>query len=387
MQCTPLIHTLGRLSLALAILSGLLLSLGVETAAARGAREQRCQQLRDMPASFEAAYYADHFIRHSNSLGLITKTDNELDRKDATFTVHRGLSGTPNSVSFESSNYPGQFLRHENYRIKLAPRQDSQLFRQDASFLVVDAEGCDVRFESVNLRGHYIRHQNYELWLANETAGSTSLFVQDTTWHWETPRWKPVDVKHKDVTPSELTALRTSDEDKEEDSYYRSGMVGWYQRPSYDAFDDLIFGDAWWVAQTAVNFNLRFLQESPYIRVREAILEYQETEWAWNDGQGNKVPEGHCVEVLGRATERWEPGDGKATIFPTQFANVKVQGHTPGVQRWYVTQEIRDQWIDRINPAHGFVLRGGNESPKGTDYRSCMSEIHDIKLRLTYEEP
>ena len=121
---------------------------------------------------------------------------------------------------------------------------------------MVDAEGCDVRFESVNFRGHYIRHQNYELWLANETAGSTSLFVQDTTWHWEAPRWRPVDVKYMDVTPSELTALRTSDEDKEDDAYYRSGMVGWYQRPSYDALDDLIFGDTWWVAQTAVNFNL-----------------------------------------------------------------------------------------------------------------------------------
>jgi hypothetical protein len=72
---------------------------------------------------------------------------------------------------------------------------------------------------------------------------------------------------------------------------------------------------------------------------------------------------------------------------PREFANEKVQAHTPGVREWYITSEIRDQWIDNVYPPHGFVLRGGNDAPEGYDARSCTSLIGDVTLEITYEVP
>jgi hypothetical protein len=82
-------------------------------------------------------------------------------------------------VSFESVNYRGQYLRHQNYRIKLSDDDGSDLFRQDATFVVrrgLSGTPGTVSFESVNVPGHFIRHQNFELWLANRDAGNTMLF-------------------------------------------------------------------------------------------------------------------------------------------------------------------------------------------------------------------
>lgn len=154
--------------------------------------------------------------------------------------------------------------------------------------------------------------------------------------------------------------------------------VGWQQDPSYDL-------DSWWVAQTAVNFDLRFLQQVAGTRVREAVLRYSESESAWKDSAGSHRDVGNCVEVLGRATEEWQ--GRSSTDFPVQFANENVQGHAPGVREWFVTSEIRDQWTDGVYPPLGFVLRGGNESPNGKNFLSCQSLVSDITLEVTYEVP
>ena len=89
----------------------------------------------------------------------------ELGRKDASFRIVPGLGGR--CASFESLNYPGHFLRHQNFRLKLARRTDEELFRQDATFCIVAglADSAGVSFESVNLPRHYIRHRNSELLL------------------------------------------------------------------------------------------------------------------------------------------------------------------------------------------------------------------------------
>jgi hypothetical protein len=142
---------------------------------------------------------------------------------------------------------------------------------------------------------------------------------------------------------------------------------------------------AWGVAQTAVNFDLRFLQEVPGTRVREAVLRYTESSGSWRTASGDRLSDARCVEALGRATEEWQ---GRPSTEPLlQFANDKVQGATPGRREWYITQEIRDQWIDGTYPPLGFVLRGGNESPARDSYASCMSVLGDITLEVTYEVP
>lgn len=55
-----------------------------------------------------------------------------------------------------------------------------------------------VSFEAVNLSGHFIRHQNFELWLANKDAGNTSLFPQDVSYRQRGDLRKARDIRVND---------------------------------------------------------------------------------------------------------------------------------------------------------------------------------------------
>ena len=61
------------------------------------------------------------FMRHrSFEFWLDPNTDNsDLYMKDSSFTVRAGLNGAPDSISFESVNYPGHFLRHSGFTCQL----------------------------------------------------------------------------------------------------------------------------------------------------------------------------------------------------------------------------------------------------------------------------
>jgi Alpha-L-arabinofuranosidase B (ABFB) domain len=139
-------------------------------------------------ATFIPINYQDHYIRHRNSLGEISRVGSSLDASDAAWWMRPGLSGTPGSISFESRNYPGHFLRHQGYRIKLHRFYDGDdLFRQDASF-VVYRRCCDYAgaprnflvFESVNRPTYFMRHTNSALWIAKDDR--SDLFMKDSTW-------------------------------------------------------------------------------------------------------------------------------------------------------------------------------------------------------------
>lgn len=129
--------------------------------------------------SIQSYNYQDHYIRHRDFLGEITRISSDLDRKDATFKVVPGLVGG-SSVSFESANYPGYYLRHQGFRIKLHKFSNDNLFRQDASFMIRPglADGSWSSFESVNYPGYYIRHRNFHLYLER---GTGDLFRKDVT--------------------------------------------------------------------------------------------------------------------------------------------------------------------------------------------------------------
>ena len=42
--------------------------------------------------------------------------------------------------AYESSNYPGYFIRHQNYRLKIDKDDGSDLFKKDASFFKESSE-------------------------------------------------------------------------------------------------------------------------------------------------------------------------------------------------------------------------------------------------------
>jgi Alpha-L-arabinofuranosidase B (ABFB) domain/Cysteine-rich secretory protein family len=138
-------------------------------------------------ASFESVNYPNQFMRHQFFLGELTAISSELDRKDATFVLHPALSGTPGAVSFESVNYPSQFLRHQNFRLKLNADDGTPLFHQDASFLPRSAlagQGA-VSYESVNFPGFFIRHRDFHLWV--EKNDGSQLFSLDASFQKRPP--------------------------------------------------------------------------------------------------------------------------------------------------------------------------------------------------------
>jgi len=127
--------------------------------------------------SLQSHNYPDYWVRHRNFLGEITPIDpaSDLDRKDVTFVVRRGLSGV--GISFESVNYPGYFLRHQNFRIKLHRREQSELYQKDASFRIRQGlAGSGTSFESVNYPGHYLRHCSAHLFIDSNYSPPPRIF-------------------------------------------------------------------------------------------------------------------------------------------------------------------------------------------------------------------
>jgi GH43 family beta-xylosidase len=109
------------------------------------------------PYRYSSFNLPDRFIRHQN---LRARLDaNVANLADSQFRIVPGLAGS-GTVSLESANNPGHYLRHTNFEVWLDRSDGSALFRNDASFLqragLTDAAG--VSFESVNFRGRYIRH-------------------------------------------------------------------------------------------------------------------------------------------------------------------------------------------------------------------------------------
>ncbi|MET8353157.1 MULTISPECIES: AbfB domain-containing protein [unclassified Micromonospora] len=97
--------------------------------------------------------------------------------------------------SFESVNSPGQYLRHQNSRVRNSPNDGSALTRADATWCArVGLTGTGVSLGSYNFRGRYLRHYNSEVWLSNGAGGdpynTPTLWAADSTWTIAAP-WAP----------------------------------------------------------------------------------------------------------------------------------------------------------------------------------------------------
>jgi hypothetical protein len=116
--------------------------------------------------SLQSRQSAGQYVRHRNFLGELTTIASDLDRQDATFVARTGLAD-PYGVSFEASNYPGYFLRHQDFRLKLQPRDGSALFNADATFheRLGLSDNKAVSYESHNYPGRYIRHRGADIYL------------------------------------------------------------------------------------------------------------------------------------------------------------------------------------------------------------------------------
>lgn len=121
----------------------------------------------DNLVTLEAVSKAGAFVAHTNKIGVLRLGTADLDPADATFRKVPGLAGG-DSVSFESINFPGEYLRHAGFTIYLHRLVDTDLFRADASFV----EGPSFAlgnpassFRSVNFPDYYLAVEGNQLFI------------------------------------------------------------------------------------------------------------------------------------------------------------------------------------------------------------------------------
>ncbi|HEY1013474.1 MAG TPA: AbfB domain-containing protein, partial [Herpetosiphonaceae bacterium] len=131
----------------------------------------------------------NRYLRHIDSLARTEVVDggsSAVLKQDATFRIVPGLADA-SCYSFEARNFPGQDLRHADFRLRLAPNNGTALFASDATFCAAPGlSGAGVSFESINETGRFIRHINSEVWMADNTGirawDSPANFASDASW-------------------------------------------------------------------------------------------------------------------------------------------------------------------------------------------------------------
>ncbi|MEH0555219.1 glycoside hydrolase family 43 protein [Streptomyces sp. B21-101] len=130
------------------------------------------------PANRLQSYnFQDRYVRHTN---FDVRIDQNVTSEDAQFRLRTGLVGS-GTVSFESVNFPGYFLRQDGTDFQLVHNDGTSQFAQDATFNKVAglADATWSSFRSYNHPDRYIRHYAFELKLdpiTNATGRSDATF-------------------------------------------------------------------------------------------------------------------------------------------------------------------------------------------------------------------
>ncbi|MEV8566442.1 alpha-L-arabinofuranosidase B [Streptomyces sp. NPDC051322] len=123
------------------------------------------------------------YIRHQNNNAVtspVSSGSSALDKGDSSWIVRPGLAKS-SCVSFESRNYPGDFLRHSDYQLFRRPMDGSALFRADATFCPQSGKnGEGTSFASYNFPDRFIRHYDNTVYVAAD--GGPNAFDSSTSW-------------------------------------------------------------------------------------------------------------------------------------------------------------------------------------------------------------
>jgi Alpha-L-arabinofuranosidase B (ABFB) domain/Astacin (Peptidase family M12A) len=143
----------------------------------------------------KTAGYTNRYMGLQNGLG-VTKIVNGNSaaglKSDASFKVVRAIDGSA-CYSFQSASFPGRYLRHQNWRLRVDTNDGSPLFGQDATFCAKPGLGGKggVSLTSRNYPNAYIRHYNSQVWLATKGGprafDSARVYEDDTSWDVASP--------------------------------------------------------------------------------------------------------------------------------------------------------------------------------------------------------
>ncbi|ROO60301.1 alpha-L-arabinofuranosidase B-like protein [Micromonospora sp. Llam0] len=121
----------------------------------------------------EPVNLAGRRVRHFEFEGRVDIVDRR-GKADAAFVVRRGLAKS-SCISLESVNFPGYYLRHQNFRFFLHRIDGSALFRADATFCpVAGLTGQHTSLRSYNYPQQYLHHDGRYLKLAEIGKGANA---------------------------------------------------------------------------------------------------------------------------------------------------------------------------------------------------------------------
>ncbi|MFF6784243.1 AbfB domain-containing protein [Streptomyces sp. NPDC012510] len=111
-------------------------------------------------------------------LDQVSSRSGSETREDSSFKV---VSGLANSSCYSFRMADGRYVRHQNFVLRAAGHDGSQLFKQDATFCPRSGYSGSVLLESVNYPGHFVRHRNFQLRL--ERAEHSGYFYAAATFN------------------------------------------------------------------------------------------------------------------------------------------------------------------------------------------------------------
>jgi hypothetical protein len=139
--------------------------------------------------------YTDRYLRHQDGSArtdVLNASSGDGAKQDGTFWARPGLADST-CLSFESRNFPGQYLRNSSWRIVKAANDGTAGFAADATFCAREGQG-GTALESYNNRGYFIRHFSENVYLAKSGGAnpwdSAASFAADTTWAATIPLWR-----------------------------------------------------------------------------------------------------------------------------------------------------------------------------------------------------
>ncbi|WP_053220814.1 AbfB domain-containing protein [Methylobacterium indicum] len=137
------------------------------------------------PVSLQASNYTTSYLTNVGGTARLMTPATASDRQQATFRQVPGLAGQ--GVSFQSSTAAGQYLRHQNFQIYQQASDGGDIFKRGATFTpragLAGTCGCTTgtctSYESIDWPGYYLRHQNFNFYIAQPDGGD--LFKQDAS--------------------------------------------------------------------------------------------------------------------------------------------------------------------------------------------------------------
>ncbi|WP_328748938.1 glycoside hydrolase family 43 protein [Streptomyces sp. NBC_00285] len=114
--------------------------------------------------------FQDRYVRHTD---FDVRIDQNVTDDDARFRPRPGLAGS-GTVSFESVNFPGHYLRSDGADFQLVRNDGTTRFAEDATFRQVAglADATWSSYQSYNHPDRYIRHYAFQLKLETITTAT-----------------------------------------------------------------------------------------------------------------------------------------------------------------------------------------------------------------------